>query len=116
MSEAKKLHEQNNKDGPEVYSESQPVIKELQAEALPVSAPPTALAKHEFSEKKRSTFSTFAESFASFLLKFTIVSAAAFAMGAFLTINILMDRIDHKSGWLKEFLQFIRETSKILLK
>lgn len=116
MSEAKNLQDQNIKKDPEVYSESYPVVQELNVEQLPVSATPTALSEHEFAPKKRSAFTNFAERFASFLLKFTLISAAAFAAGAFLTINILMDRIDHKSGWLKEFLQFIKETSKYLLK
>lgn len=116
MSEAKNLHNQDQAKGPEVYSESFPVVKELNAEALPLSATPTAISDHEFHQRNRSKFGTFAEGFASFLLKFTLISAAAFAAGAFLTINILMDRIDHKSGWLKEFLQFIKETSRYLLK
>jgi hypothetical protein len=116
MSEAKNLQGQSHAKGPEVHSQSFPVIEELNAEALPVSATPTALSDHEYQVKKGSGFASFAERFAAFLLKFTLISAAAFAAGAILTINILMDRIDHKSGWLKEVLQFIKETSKYLLK
>jgi hypothetical protein len=116
MSEAKNLQGQTHAKGPEVSSQLFPVVEELNAEALPVSATPTALSDHEYQLNNSSRFTSFAENFASFLLKFTLISAAAFATGAILTINILIDRIDHKSGWLKEVLQFIKETSKYLLK
>ena len=115
MSEAKNLHDQNIEKGPAVYSDTYPIVQELSAESLPVSAPAGAI-QYEVGSEKRSALTKFSEHFAAFVLKFLLISATAFAAGAFITINVLMDRIDHKSGWLKEFLQFIKETSKYFLK
>ncbi len=116
MSEAKKLQDQKPKSDPEVYSESYPVVQELTAASVSAFPATEDLSGYEKKSQKSTAFTSFAERFASFLLKFILISSAAFATGAFLTINVLMDRIDHKSGWLKEFLQFIKETSKLLLK
>jgi len=115
MSEAKNLQDPLNKKDPEVYAESYPIIQELHVDALPISERPTSITSHT-SSKTKSGLTTFAEHFATFILKFFIISITAFAVGAYLTISVLMDRIDHKSGWLKDFLQFIRETSKYLIK
>lgn len=115
MSEAKNLHDQNIKKDPNVYSQSYPIVQELSAESLPISASADAI-EREKESVKRSSLTKFSEHFAAFVLKFLLISAAAFAVGAFITINVLMDRIDHKSGWLKEFLQFIKEASKYFLK
>ena len=116
MSEAKNLQDQNLKNDPAVYSETYPIVQELTATSVSAFPPAEDLSGYEKKSQKRTAFTSFAERLASFLLKFILISSAAFATGAFLTINVLMDRIDHKSGWLKEVLQFIKETSKYLLK
>jgi hypothetical protein len=109
MSEAKQLPDINEQTAPQP---SEPAVFAAQAAAvtsdestIPLSGPETSIRRGAFTEKA-----------AAFFLKSVLLAGGFFALGATLTTLILMDLLNHKSGWLKELLQFIKEASKIFVK
>lgn len=113
MSEARNHSETSNQRDPEIFSDKQPDPgpRVSGPEARLTSTPAATIPPEEIFGITR-----FLEKTASLGLKVFLLALTLFATGAGLTIVILMDLLDHKSGWLKELLQFIKEASKIVTK
>lgn len=113
MSEARNLKDSNNQREPEIFSEKYP------DPGPRTSGPEARLTSSQSTENppdEISGITRFLEKSASLALKISLLALTVFAIGAGFTILILMDFLDHKSGWLKELLQFIKEASKIVTK
>ena len=113
MSEVRKNNDSIVRNEPEVFSDlhPDPGPQVSGPEARMDSAPATEIPPGEISGITR-----FCEKSASLALKLFLVALTVFAAGAALAIMVLMDLLDHKSGWLKELLQFIKEALKIVTK